>query len=284
MQSMTGFGSASVNAIDFKLEISVKSVNSRFLDTKFYTPSYYISLEAEMNKMISSQCQRGYFVVRIDRYPPKPLPSLSLNWDKEQSRKWKKIYEKASKELKLKNHLTISDLVQKEGVVQLIEKQKSLSPQEKKKVKDSFSRAFQSCLRERKREGMVLKKDILSNLGAIQSLCKKIKALNKKQKNINMKQKSNYLKQNNKRLDLALEVEKTDVHEEIIRTEEHLKHFKKMTMSQKAVGRKLDFYVQEILREMNTIGSKSHLSELTLKVVEGKFLLEKIKEQIQNVE
>ena len=284
MQSMTGFGFVSLNAKDFKLEVSVKSVNSRFLDTKFYTTSYYIPLEAEMNKMISSKCQRGYFTVRIDRYPQKPLSLLSLKWDREQSRKWKNIYEKASKELKLKNHLTVPDLIQREGVVRLIEKPKGLSPQEKKKVKDSFSRAFQACLKERKREGMVLKKDILSNLGAIQSLCQKIKVLNKKQKNIDLKQKGKYLKQNNKRTDLALEVEKTDVHEEIIRTEEHLKHFKKMAMNPKSVGRKLDFYVQEILREMNTIGSKSHLSELTLKVVEGKFLLEKIKEQIQNVE
>ena len=83
---------------------------------------------------------------------------------------------------------------------------------------------------------------------------------------------------------MVLEVEKIDVHEEIIRTEEHLKHFKKMTAGSSAVGRKLDFYIQEILREINTIGSKSHISELTLQVVEGKFLLEKMKEQLQNIE
>ena len=279
MQSMTGFGFVSASTKDWKLEISVKSVNSRFLDTKFYTPSYYIPLETEMSKIISSKCQRGYFVIRIERYPEKPLPLISLNWDREQSQKWKKIYEKASKDLKLKSHLTIADLMQREGVVRLIKKPKSLSLQEKKKVKDCFSRAFQACLKERKREGMALKKDILSHLSALQSLLRKINTLNKKQKNMSLKQKSGYLKQNNKRLDLALEVEKTDVHEEIIRAEEHLKHFKKMASSSQAIGRKLDFYVQEILREMNTIGSKSHLSELTLKVVEGKFLLEKIKEQ-----
>ena len=284
MQSMTGFGFVSAHTKDLKLEISVKSVNSRFLDIKFYTPPYYAPLEGEMNKMISNRCQRGYFVVRIERYPQKPPPILSLNWDREQSWKWKKIYEKASKDLNLKNPLTVADLIQREGVVRLIEKPKSLSLQEKKKVKDCFSRAFLACLKERKREGAVLKKDILSHLKVLQSLCKKISALNEKQKKLSLKQKSEYLKQNNKRLDLALEVEKTDVHEEIIRTEEHLKHFKKMTASPHSVGRKLDFYIQEILREMNTIGSKSHLSDLTLKVVEGKFLLEKIKEQIQNIE
>ena len=79
-------------------------------------------------------------------------------------------------------------------------------------------------------------------------------------------------------------MEKFDIHEEIIRIKEHLKHFKKMTSDASTVGRKMDFYVQEILREINTIGSKSQLSDLTLKVVEGKFALEKIKEQIQNVE
>ena len=79
-------------------------------------------------------------------------------------------------------------------------------------------------------------------------------------------------------------MEKFDIHEEIIRMEEHLKHFKRMALKPSDIGRKMDFYIQEILREMNTMGSKSNISDLTLTVVEGKFILEKIKEQVQNVE
>ena len=285
MQSMTGFGFASASARDFNLEISIKSVNSRFLDIKFYTPSYYSSIEPELQKLIFSKCQRGYFVVRIDRYPQKPFSVISLNWDKQQAQKWKKLYDNLSKEMKVKNNLTLGDLIGREGVVKLIEKPQSLHPQERKKVKESFHYALQSCLKERKREGLILKKDILSLLRAIQSLSQKIQLLNKKQKIVYMTKKNKYVKHNNKHSkDLALEMEKFDIHEEIVRIKEHLKHFKKMTASSSSVGRKMDFYVQEILREMNTMGSKSQLPDLTLKVVEGKFTLEKIKEQIQNIE
>ena len=282
---MTGFGFISTNAKDFKLEISVKSVNSRFLDIKFYTPSYYAPIEPELQKLITKKFQRGFFVVRIDRHPQKPLPSLFLNWNKQQAQKWKKLYDHFSKEMKFKNILTMGDLIKQEGVINIIEKPQSLNPQERKKVKDSFQTALQSCLQERKREGLTLKKDILSHLQAIQSSVQKSQALNKKQKEIYIKKKNKYLKKESKlSKDLALEMEKFDIHEEIVRTKEHLKHFKKIAEAPSAIGRKLDFYVQEILREMNTIGSKSHLSDLTLQVVEGKFALEKIKEQIQNIE
>ena len=190
MQSMTGFGFVSVNTKDFKLEVSVKSVNSRFLDTKFYTSPCYMPLEPEMNKLISSKFQRGFFLVRIERYPQKPLPLISLNWDKEISQKWKTIYENVSKKMSLKKDLTISELIQKEGVIRLIEKPKNLSPEEKKTVKNSFAKALQSCIQERKREGQVLKKDILSHLRSMQSLLQKIKILNKKQEKKHLNQKA----------------------------------------------------------------------------------------------
>ena len=277
MQSMTGFGFVSASGGDFKLDISVKSVNSRFLDIKFYTPSYYAPLEPEMQKLISRECQRGAFVVRIERCPPKPPPSLHLNWNKAMARKWKKLYENLSQEMKCKNHLTVGELMNCEGVASLEEKSKNLSQLEKKTVKESFSRAFKSCLKERKREGLLLKKDILSHWLSLQSLAQKIKQLNKKRKDI-------YLKKRSQSKDMVLEWEKFDVHEEMVRIKEHLKHFKRLMIAPSVVGRKMDFYVQEILREINTIGSKAQQSELTLQVVEAKFALEKIKEQIQNIE
>ena len=71
MQSMTGFGFFSVAGKDFKLEISIKSINSRFLDIKFYIPACYSLMELELRKLIAKTFKRGYFIVRLDRYPPK---------------------------------------------------------------------------------------------------------------------------------------------------------------------------------------------------------------------
>ena len=284
MNSMTGFGFSSIMEKNFKAEISIKSVNSRFLDIKFYTPSYYMPLEPELKKIISNKCKRGYFVIRIDRFPQKPSPSISLEWDKTQAQKWKKLYTKLAKELSFKNDLSLNNLINREGVLNLIEKPKDLSLKEKQMVKKLFEKSLLSCLKERKREGMVLKKDILFQLKSLKSLLKKIELLNKRQQESFLKKKNKFIKENNRRKELNLELEKFDTHEEIVRVKEHLNHFQKILSKSIDIGRKLDFYVQEILREVNTIGSKSQLSELTLNVVSAKFALEKIKEQVQNVE
>ena len=284
MNSMTGFGFHSITERDFKVEISIKSVNSRFLDIKFYTPPYYMLLESELKKIISNTCQRGYFVARIDRFPQKPAPSISLQWDKQQAQKWKKLYYRLSKELNFKNDLSLNELINREGVLNLIEKPKDLSLKEKQTVKKLFNKSLQSCLKERKREGLALKKDILLQLKALQALIQKVELLNKKQYSEYLKKKDKFIKKNNPHKELNLELEKFDTHEEIIRVKEHLNHFKKILNKSLDIGRKLDFYVQEILREINTIGSKSQLSQLTLSIVSAKFALEKIKEQVQNVE
>ena len=284
MNSMTGFGFQSLSAKDYKLEINIKSVNSRFLDIKFYTPPYYMPLETEFKKMISSKCKRGYFIIRIDRFPQKPAPSISFQWNKQQAQKWKKLYNKLSKELQFKNDLSLKDLINREGVLDLIEKPQSLSAKEKQQVKIVFQKSLQSCLTERKREGLALKRDILSQLKALSALTQKIELLNKKQQTDYLQKKDKFIKKNNYQKELNMEIEKFDTHEEIVRVKEHLNHFKTILNKPSDIGRKLDFYVQEILREMNTIGSKSHLSELTLNIVSSKFALEKIKEQVQNVE
>ena len=283
MNSMTGFGFGSITRPDFKVEIGIKSVNSRFLDIKFYTPIYYMPLEAELKKMISNKCKRGFFVIRIDRFPQKPSPSISLQWDKRQAQKWKSLYNKLAKELSFKNDLSLNNLINREGVLNLIEKPKDLSLQEKQTVKKLFEKNLQSCLRERKREGLALKKDMLFQLKELKALIQKIEALNKKQYTAYLKKKDKLIKHKHQK-ELHLELEKFDTHEEIIRVKEHLDQFKVILNKSNDIGRKLDFYAQEILREVNTIGSKSQLSQLTLNVVSAKFALEKIKEQVQNVE
>ena len=280
---MTGFGTVTANNKDWELEVSVKSVNSRFLEVKFYTALHYMVLEPELKKIISQQCQRGYFVVRMDRFPPKPLPEISPRYSQIQAKKWKSLYNQISKEMNFKNDLTLRDLIPQEGVIQLVEKAQILTEWEKKKAKESFQKAFRLCLQERKREGLALKKDIFSRLKELKSLCEGVQQLNKKQKANYMRKKSRQTEEALSK-NLALDLEKFDIHEELIRIKEHLAHFKKIMNSPLPIGRKMDFYIQEILREMNTMGSKSQLSNLTLKVVEGKFVLEKIKEQAQNIE
>ena len=275
---MTGFGSFSLESKDFKIEVNIKSINSRFLETKFYSPPCYFNLEPELHKKITQNFKRGFFSVRINRFPQKLQFPISLKWDEIQAKKWKNIYQNLSKKLKLKNDLTIQDIIHREGVVNLSEKPVNLSQKEIKQLHQVFDKSLRACLQQRKREGLKLKKDINLQISTLQNLIKNLEALNEKQKKSFMKKK------NFKRKETLLETEKFDTHEEIVRFKEHLDHVKSLIKTDSPVGRKVDFYIQELLREVNTIGAKATLSQMTLKVVEVKFCLEKIKEQIQNIE
>ena len=271
---MTGFGSSSIKNKDFQVFVSVKSINSRFMDIKCYTPSFYYPLESEIQKAIANKCTRGQFIVRVNRFPEGPQPGLILKWDKKQAKKWKNLYEALSKELKIKNNINTSNLINQTGVVNAIKTPVSLTAAESQRVKKIFNQAFNNCLKERAREGLALRKDIFRRMQFIENDLKKVKKIN-----------HSYYKSKSKKKNLESNgPDKTDTHEEIIRMAEHIKHFKNIAKKTSAVGKRLDFYVQEMLREINTIGSKSQASMLTRHVVEMKANLERVKEQVQNIE
>lgn len=277
MESMTGFGSSSIKGKDFKTFISIKSVNSRFVDMKFYLSSFYTDLENEWRKVVLNKVVRGQFYIRVNRVPETPITPASIQWNHHQARKWINTYNKISKQAQLKNDLTVSELIHQEGVIEIQKSIPTLTLYEKKQIRKAFDQALQSCIQERKREGNYLKKEILKYYNLIQKDLRTIKSLSKKQRS-----KMNIKIKNNKKE--WFDADKTDISEEIVRTEEHLKHFKNLLHKSQSSGKKIDFYLQELLREVNTIGSKSQISTLTKSVIEIKFNLEKIKEQVQNIE
>lgn len=282
---MTGFGSTVTKGADWTTQIQIKSVNSRFLDIKFYIPFCYSSFETDIKKLIAKKCKRGSFAIRIERTPARPVPKLSMAWNKRQALQWKALYSHLTRELKIKNQLTVENLIQKQGVIQYHQEPSQLSLQEKNSLKWACTQAFKSCLQERKREGLCLKKDILLHLNKLKKKAHQINVLNKKQTKLFL------AKSTKQHLDKALltkepnlEIDR-DINEEIVRVKEHLHYFEKIIQSKTvSPGRKIDFYTQEILRELNTMGAKSATAQLTRLVVEAKSLLEKIKEQAQNVE
>jgi len=272
MQSMTGFGVSFVESSEFKTFISVKSVNSRFIHTKYTLSPFYASLEAKLQKEIFKTFTRGQFFIRVDRMPQTPPSSFVLKVNKTQAQKWKSLYVKISRELKVKNNLTLTDLVHQEGVVQTIEQPVFLSPSEANKVKKGFQQALKACLKERMREGRALKIDIFKQINQLKTYLKKAEKLAKQQ--TTQKKKSALM---------DIELEKLDMNEEIVRITEHVKYLQSLLKSPDSVGKKMDFYVQEIAREANTIGSKSQIPQLTQYIVEIKSLLENIKEQVRNI-
>lgn len=280
MKSMTGFGSASCFGKNFKVEVHIKTLNSRFLDIKFFTPPFYLVLEPDFREIVLRKCSRGAVTVFIERFPKSPLSEVSLKWNKAQALKWKKLYQNLSKSLKVQTNLDVSHFINLDGIVQPLKLPPSLSSQEKRQVKLAFQKALENCIRERTREGKALKEDISVQFKKLASLLRSLRRLNDLQR----KKIAARKKESGNGTD-RVEKERSDFNEEIIRLEEHLNHFARILKSkQSSSSKKLEFYTQELLREFNTIGSKSFLSDLTLKVVEGKFAIEKIKEQVQNLE
>ena len=311
MKSMTGFGFASGSGKDYRVEINIKSVNSRFTDVKFYTSPFYFSLERELKSVIFKSSCRGQWIVRIDRIPSKPPSLFVISRDKKQALRWKEVYKNLSREMGIKNDLSVSHLAQLEGVVNTVEKIPPLDSIEKAKVTALFKKAFQSCLQEKTREGQALRKDVTGNLNFLEKSLGKIRIIHQKEmqkagarykkslqkeKTINEERSTKFSKKKLKNKDFvakgttigakgAISGEGVfDINEEIVRMKEHLKNCKKLVKQRGSMGKKLDFYTQEILRELNTIGSKSQTALITCQVVDSKFALEKIKEQVQNIE
>ncbi len=297
---MTGFGAASAQNKSFRLELSVKSVNSRFLDIKFYTPSFYAPLEPDLQKLISQKGRRGLFIVRMDRFPSRPPPRLILQWSREHAQKWKNLYQKAARAMKASAAISMESLMEKEGVAQAIKQPLPLSQGERKIVRLVFQKALRACLRERSREGASLKKDLLVQARSLRAIMKKVKALSKKQGQKQIQKQGRELKKKQAIANYSekapggwpdelsvrekFDREKYDINEEMVRVEEHLRHFQQLSAAAEPVGKRLEFYAQELARELNTIASKSQLGDLTFQAVEGKAAVERIREQAQNIE
>ena len=162
---------------------------------------------------------------------------------------------------------------------------------ERNKLKTLVYKAIELCDTERKREGSALKKDFQKNLRALSLSIKKITAhavrQNKKVQE-NIKSKMDYIgivEEDKKRQEVTGSlINRLDICEEIIRTEEHIRAFRSLISAPGAIGKKMSFYLQELVREVNTIGSKSQDFKLTKEVVQAKSLIERMREQVQNVE
>ena len=155
-----------------------------------------------------------------------------------------------------------------------------------------LKKALASCLKERKREGVALKKDLNHQLQEITKVISRMQKLrtaanNELKKRFNSKlEKWQNLNYDPQRLaqELTINLDKVDINEEMSRLKEHIRSCKALIAGADGRGKKLDFYSQELLREVNTIGSKSQVSKLTEEVVNAKSIIERFREQVQNIE
>ena len=291
MKSMTGYGISRLKSNDYCIEVIIQTYNGKHLEVRVQAPPFYASLEGELRKELQSQFNRGSVHLSINRSPLWPLRKTKLQWNKQQALKWKTLYGEMASSLKMKNELNILNLAQQPGVLEIISQPSLVSVKEKKELKLLLHKAMELCTKERTREGRVLKKEFQKYLKSISLCLRKIKShavqqSKKVKQNIEDKiEKFDVINEKNTVYEITGSlINRMDISEEISRMEEHIKTFYVLVSTKGVIGKKMSFYLQEMIREMNTIGSKSQNFKLTQEVVQAKSVIEKMREQVQNVE
>lgn len=289
MKSMTGFAAHTEAAISLK----IKSVNHRFFDFRMHAPQELLMLEKEVRQKINQYVARGSLDLFVQIQGIKKKPSKKIDIAKA------KLFHKDLKKMATQLKLELDDeleLTLKFGDVFEPEDSSSESLLENTSFnKSTFLKSVDKLLKdfehERGREGQALAdelKVLLQKLEKVRMSLEQLAEKHPQEIEIKIKEKVKIWKTefdpDRLNQELLLLIDKSDIKEEVVRLKEHIKACLKLLSSPLAEGKKLDFYAQELFREVNTIGSKSSSIKITGEVMEAKAIIEKIRQQVQNIE
>lgn len=291
MKSMTGYGTVQTQFKTIMIESSIRSVNGRFLEVRFHMPREYLFLENDLKKIISQSLSRGTVDVFISRKIVKSKSTKKVEINFNLAKEYKKSIALIANELKIKNDLSLEKIIELPEVLS-IDDSIEVTKSEEQIIKKLFSAAVKKCDDERRREGFELAKHMQSILNDLQKQLKLILTFKEKankllQEKLETKIKQRFsseVDQQRMQQEIVYLIDKSDINEEVQRLQTHFENYKKLIQIDSSEGKKLDFYTQELLREVNTIGSKSQVAEITQAVVEAKTLIERLREQVQNIE
>lgn len=292
MKSMTGFGGAKGVTSSSYLEINIRSVNGRFLESRVHLPRELGAVESDVKKTLNLYFHRGSVDVFISRKSRGEKSNLKLFLHEEMAEAWTKASERLAEMKGYSEKLDLETLLQLPEVVGFEEEASNIE-EDATQVRELVRAACEACQVERLREGEALKNELLSILdrldiavGEMNTLRAEVNKQLKEKMEARLKVRWSELELDPQRFqqELALLWDKADITEEMGRLKEHLIHYRRLLQSGEGQGKKLDFYTQELLREVNTVGSKSPLAQLTHIVVTAKTEIEKLREQVQNIE
>lgn len=291
MYSMTGYGKAEKTIDGRELCVEIKSVNHRFLDINSKLPKSLICVEDVMRKTIQQGLSRGRIDVFVT-YQDKRTLEKNVSVDIGLAKGYYNALSTIKKELNLDDDTTLTtflripDVIKPESVDDDLEVLSKL-------MEETVKEAIDKMNVMRKREGEKLKKDIENRIGTLKELLKKVeerapiiveKYSEKLESRISEHLKGVELDQSKLINEVAFFTDKANIDEEITRLKSHFVQGEKILAEEILAGRKLDFLIQEFNRETNTICSKSNDLELTNTALSMKSEIEKIREQVQNLE
>ena len=289
---MTGYGRAECQKDDYTYLAEIRSVNNRFIEINTRLPKAHMDLEQPLKKLIKSYCSRGSINL-----------SISIGNSNENTGEWEvkpnlplaeqyvTALQQIRDSLKLEGKIDLKSVVGIRDIVKL--EPLAIDPANHELILNIATEALDSLQKMRKEEGINLQKDLEQRIDAIENHAAEIESWHPEV----VKEYQNKLKERIKSLNEGMESDETriaqetalladrcDITEEITRLKSHLNQFRNFFNTNEPIGRKLEFITQEINREVNTVGSKSSNIKISNRVIEIKSELEKIREQVQNIE
>ncbi|MCB9231767.1 MAG: YicC family protein [Bacteroidia bacterium] len=290
VKSMTGYGSFTISSDNYKVTVELKSLNSKFVELNLKIPKNYMQNELVLRNLLTQHLKRGKIsaVLTVEVLNPEKHP-LRINRPLVAAyvRELKSMREEMGiiSEPDFGFLMTLPDAMSSEP--------EEADPEEWKLIELAFQNAVKELVESRRAEGKALERDLGIRCELIHANLKEIeKRLVHRLENVrtrmlqtlNELQDSFNIDGNRFEQELIYYIEKMDINEEIVRLTKHLEYFVQTLDEEESNGKKLGFIAQEIGREINTIGSKANDAEIQVFVVKMKEELEKIKEQVRNIQ
>ncbi|MFC7442373.1 YicC/YloC family endoribonuclease [Laceyella putida] len=289
--SMTGYGRGEVETDEFRVTAEIRSVNHRFLEVMVRLPQGWMALEEPVRRQVQKVVRRGRVDVFISlEGTAPPERKVEIDWRLVES------FVAAGAELQhkwgIEPRLTLADLIHKPDFW-MIEEAKWDIEEHKGALLQAVEQACARLKEMRRSEGFRLAEDVAGRLAELRRYVQRIEAEVPRIKAHVEGRLMTRLKEMLADVDtppervvteVAVWVEKADITEELTRLKSHAEQFQAALCQNEPVGRRLDFLVQEMNREVNTIGAKANLHTISAYVVDCKSVLEKMKEQVQNIE
>ncbi len=291
LRSMTTFARVEPTGDSWSSTIELRSVNARFCDIRIKLPNWMSPLEDRIKKLVRERLVRGHIDLSI-LYEGGETPRSIFEPDLELGRSYLNAAKELADSLEIENSLDLPGLLGSlEGVI-VVREQQADTEEAWKRIKGPLMELLDRAVAMSLQEGATLERDLRSRLSQVEewinSISKQAEGHLKEAQEALMDRIQSILKDvpiDEGRLaqEAALLANKLDITEEIVRAHSHIEQFRRYLGEEKIVGRRLDFLLQELFREVNTMASKSSDPMISQSVVEIKDELEKMREQVQNI-
>lgn len=288
LRSMTAFARTDLRQEWGSLTWEIRSVNHRYLEPQFRLPESLKELEPELRELLRNSIKRGKLECNLKFQPEAQAASGALHLNLELAQDMNRVLNQINRLLDNPAHINAFDILQWPGVLQVEET--DLEPVKEEALR-LFEEALDRLIEIREREGQHLRPLIEDRLDQIVKIVAQVRdllpeILQRQREAILARFEELQIELDPNRLEqeMVLLAQKADVAEELDRLDAHVKEVRATLNSRDAVGRRLDFLMQELNREANTLSSKSIVTETTRSAVDLKVLIEQMREQIQNIE